>query len=64
MQSLIKYTPDYSYFVKKGTNNKISVFQEKPEGGSLVHMTNALRGGVSHISWLFLKMELGFVYIS
>jgi hypothetical protein len=64
VQSLTKYMSFYSCFVGKGTNNKISVFQGKQEGGPVVLMTNALRGGVCHMSWLFLKMALGSVYVS
>ena len=46
-------------FCKKGTIHKISILQEKQEGGSVLRMSNALRGRISpHLSWLFLKMEL------
>jgi len=49
---------------KRGQTTKYQFFQEKQDGGSVVHMTNALRVGVSHMIWLFLKMELASVYIS
>jgi hypothetical protein len=35
------------YFVKRGTTHKISVLQEKQDGSSILHMTNALRGRIS-----------------
>jgi hypothetical protein len=34
-------------FCKKGTTNKISILQEKEEGGSDLHMTNTLRSRLS-----------------
>jgi hypothetical protein len=34
-------------FINKGTTNKISVSQEKQEGGSVLDMTKAVRGRIS-----------------
>jgi hypothetical protein len=36
------------YFCKKGTTHKISIVQQKQEGGSILHMTGALTGRMSH----------------
>jgi len=45
-------------FCIKGTTNKTSVLQDKQEGGSVLHMTDTLRGRISpHPAWWFLKVQ-------
>ena len=34
-------------FINKGTTHKLSVLQEKQGGGSVLHMTNDVRGRIS-----------------
>jgi hypothetical protein len=58
-------TSDKTYrpcFVNKLTTHKISSLLERQKCGSLVRMTNALRGRISPPSWFFLKIELSSFY--
>jgi hypothetical protein len=52
-------------FCNMGKPHKILVLLEKEDGVSVLRMIDAVRGRTSpHLSWLFLKTELSFLYIS